>query len=232
MTGAVLIAPMTACKPEAKTATAEAPSPAVEGLFTLPALSFAFDALAPNIDARTMEIHHDKHHAGYVRKLNNALEGSRLEGQSLDDIMSGLANSDEDTGVRNNGGGHYNHSLFWSIMAPDAGGAPSGDLSDAINAAFGGFDQFKDVFAKAAKTRFGSGWAWLSQDSDGKLYVSSTPNQDNPMMTNIVTDSGHPLLGIDVWEHAYYLNYQNRRGDYINNFFNVINWDAVSARLG
>ncbi|MCL4116882.1 UNVERIFIED_CONTAM: hypothetical protein GTU68_060633 [Idotea baltica] len=186
--------------------------------------------MEPNIDARTMEIHHDKHHAGYVRKLNAALKESSVVGNSIEEILANV--SDSDTGVRNNGGGHYNHSLFWSNMSPQASGMPKGDLGDAINAAFGSFDTFKEQFSTAAKTRFGSGWAWLSKGSDGKLFVSSTPNQDNPLMSGIVESVGTPLLGIDVWEHAYYLNYQNRRGDYVNNFFNTINWNAVAKRLG
>ena len=165
-----------------------------------------------------------------MRKFNAALEGTMFSGKGLDDVMAGI--SADDTGLRNNGGGHYNHSLFWSIMSPNGGGAPSGDLSDAINGAFGDFDTFKSEFSKAASTRFGSGWAWLCKGADNKLFVTSTPNQDNPLMSNIVEKTGTPLLGIDVWEHAYYLNYQNKRGDYVSNFFNVINWDAVASRLG
>lgn len=200
------------------------------GAFTLPELGYDFNALEPNIDAMTMEIHHDRHHAGYVRKFNAALDGSTMTGKSLTEIMGALG--PDDTGIRNNGGGHFNHSLFWSVMSPNGGGTPSGDLADAINSAFDSFDSFKEQFSKAAGTRFGSGWAWLSQGADGKLFVSSTPNQDNPMMANVVSEIGTPLLGIDVWEHAYYLNYQNKRGDYISNFFNVIDWDAVASRLG
>ena len=215
-------------KKEQKSAEASAEQPS--GSFTVPALGFAFNALEPNIDAQTMEIHHDRHHAGYVRKFNAALEGTMFSGKGLDDVMAGI--SADDTGLRNNGGGHYNHSLFWSIMSPNGGGAPSGDLADAINGAFGDFDTFKSEFSKAAGTRFGSGWAWLCKGADDKLFVTSTPNQDNPLMSNIVEKTGTPLLGIDVWEHAYYLNYQNKRGDYISNFFNVINWDAVASRLG
>ena len=192
--------------------------------FELPKLPYAYDALEPNIDARTMEIHHSKHHNGYTTKLNAAIEGSDLAGKSIEDI---LANLDMNNGaVRNNGGGYYNHCLFWEVMSPNGGGTPSGELADAINSAFGSFDAFKDAFAKAAATQFGSGWAWLCV-ADGKLEVCSTPNQDNPLMPG-VTCGGTPILGLDVWEHAYYLNYQNRRPDYIEAFFNVINWDKVA----
>lgn len=225
------LAPMVACKSEAKKATDVASKVIAKGgSFELPALSFPLDALAPNIDAKTMEIHHGKHHAGYVRKFNAALEGSSHAGKSLEDILAAIG--PEDTGLRNNGGGHYNHSLFWSVMSPKGGGVPSGDLSDAINSAFGGFDKFKEAFGTAAKTRFGSGWAWLAKGEDGKLFVTSTPNQDNPLMSNIDGKKGTPILGLDVWEHAYYLNYQNRRGDYVGNFFNVIDWNEVAKRLG
>jgi Fe-Mn family superoxide dismutase len=199
------------------------------GDFSLPDLPYNFDSLAPNIDARTMEIHHGKHHAGYVRKLNAALDGNPNKGMKLDVLLAGLG--DADTAIRNNGGGHYNHSLFWSVMRPTGGEGPSGALGDAINAAFGSFDDFKKVFSTAAKTRFGSGWAWLCKGSDNKLFVTSTPNQDNPLMTNLVDQNGTPILGLDVWEHAYYLNYQNRRGDYVENFFNIINWEEVAKRL-
>lgn len=195
--------------------------------FELPALPYAFDALEPHIDARTMEIHHDKHHAGYVSKLNAAVEGTDAEGKSLEDLIKNV--SKYSTGVRNNGGGHYNHSLFWTVMGPDKGGEPSGELAEAINKAFGSFDKFKEEFAKAAATRFGSGWAWLVVKDDGSLAVTSTPNQDNPVM-DIAEVKGTPVLGIDVWEHAYYLNYQNRRPDYISAFWNVINWDEVAKR--
>jgi len=194
--------------------------------FELPALPYSFDALEPNIDARTMEIHHDKHHAGYVKKLNAAVEGTDLEGKSLEDLFANI--SKYPTAVRNNGGGHYNHSLFWTIMGPNKGGQPSGELADAINSTFGSFDGFKDKFSNAAATRFGSGWAWLIV-SDGKLAITSTPNQDNPLM-DLAEVKGTPILGIDVWEHAYYLHYQNRRPDYISAFFNVIDWDAVGKR--
>ena len=196
---------------------------------SLPSLPYAFDALEPHIDARTMEIHHCKHHAGYVAKLNAALEGhSDLASKSIEDLMRGFAGLPESIkgAVRNNGGGHANHSLFWSVMSPAGGGAPSGKLAEAINATFGSFDAFKSAFSDAAGTRFGSGWAWLVVDASGALKVYSTANQDSPYM------EGHtPILGIDVWEHAYYLNYQNRRPDYIGAFWNVVNWDAVAANF-
>ncbi|MEO0337997.1 MAG: superoxide dismutase [Bacteroidota bacterium] len=195
--------------------------------FELPALPYAFDALEPNIDARTMEIHHGKHHAGYTKKLNAAIEGTDLEGKSIEDILANVSSAS--TGVRNNGGGFYNHALFWSVMSPNGGGAPSGAIGDAINEAFGSFDEFKAKFAAAAGTRFGSGWAWLSVGADGKLFVSSTANQDNPLM-DVAEHKGTPILGVDVWEHAYYLNYQNRRPDYVQAFFNVIDWNAVGER--
>ena len=195
--------------------------------FELPSLDYAYDALEPHIDARTMEIHHSKHHAGYTTNLNNAIAGTELEGKSIDDILTGLDMNN--AAVRNNGGGFYNHSLFWKIMTPNAGTQPSDELADAINAAFGSFESFKDAFAKAAATRFGSGWAWLCVHAGGKVEVCSTANQDNPWMPGAGC-TGTPILGLDVWEHAYYLNYQNRRPDYINAFFNVINWDEVSKR--
>ncbi len=195
--------------------------------YTTPDLPYAFDALEPNIDARTMEIHHDKHHAGYVAKVNAALEGTGLDNQPIEQVISDL-NAVPDNirmAVRNNGGGHANHSLFWTIMSPKGGGAPSGELGDAISSAFGSFDGFQKQFSDAAATRFGSGWAWLSVDG-GKLVVESTPNQDSPLM-----EGRTPILGLDVWEHAYYLNYQNRRPDYISAFFNVIDWNAVGERF-
>jgi Fe-Mn family superoxide dismutase len=194
--------------------------------FTLPDLPYGKDALQPSIDAMTMEIHHDKHHAGYVSKLNAALDGSGIEGTLEEIVMN--ANADN-AGVRNNGGGHYNHSLFWKIMGPNAGGEPTGDLADAINGTFGSFATFKENFSKAASSRFGSGWAWLSVDSNKKLFIASTPNQDNPLMKNLVDKTGKPILGLDVWEHAYYLKYQNKRMEYIENWFNVINWNEVGA---
>ena len=195
--------------------------------FELPKLQYAYDALEPNIDARTMEIHHSKHHNGYTSKLNAAVEGTDLVGKSIEDI---LANLDMNNGaVRNNGGGFYNHSLFWTVMNPEGKGRLSGELKDAIEAAYGSVDDFKATFSKAAATQFGSGWAWLCVHKGGKVEVCSTPNQDNPLMPG-VTCGGTPILGLDVWEHAYYLNYQNRRPDYIEAFFNVINWNEVERR--
>lgn len=196
--------------------------------FALPQLPYAFEALEPSIDKMTMEIHHGKHHAGYVRKLNAALESHALAGKSLDDIVSSVG--PDDAAIRNNGGGHYNHSLFWEIIKPGESQMPYGKLSDAINSNFGSFEKFKEEFSTAAATRFGSGWAWLSLDSNNKLFVSSTPNQDNPLMSKLVSTPGHPILGLDVWEHAYYLKYQNKRKDYISNFFNIINWEEVARR--
>ena len=195
--------------------------------FQLPDLNYGFDSLEPHIDAKTMQIHHGKHHAGYTSKLNAAVEGTDLEGKSIEDLLTNLdlLNS----AVRNNGGGYYNHCLFWEIMSPNGGGSPSGNLLSAIEKAFGSFDDFKAEFSKAAATRFGSGWAWLCAHSDGSLEICSTANQDNPMMNGIGCE-GTPILGLDVWEHAYYLNYQNRRPDYINGFFNVIDWNAVSIK--
>lgn len=192
--------------------------------FELPELPYAYDALEPHIDARTMEIHHSKHHNGYTTNLNNAISGTDLEGKSIEEICttSGLSG-----GTRNNGGGYFNHCLFWNIMSPNGGGNPSGDLATAIDADFGSFDNFKAEFSKAAGTRFGSGWAWLCSNK-GKLCVCSTPNQDNPLMDGGC--NGTPILAVDVWEHAYYLNYQNKRPDYINAFFNVINWAEVNKR--
>ncbi len=195
--------------------------------FTLPALPYAVDALEPHIDKMTMEIHHGKHHAAYVTNLNNAVAGTPLETMSIEEICKNI--SKHPMPVRNNGGGHYNHSLFWSIMSPNGGGLPKGALADAINAAFGNFEEFKTKFTQAGATRFGSGWAWLLVGADKKLVISSTPNQDNPLM-DIAEVKGTPILGMDVWEHAYYLKYQNRRPDYMGAFFNVINWDAVAER--
>ena len=192
--------------------------------FELPKLLYAYDALEPYIDARTMEIHHSKHHAGYTAKLNAAIEGTDLAEQSIESILAGELSAS----VRNNGGGYYNHCLFWSVMSPNGGGQPSGDLADAINRAFGSFEEFKTAFSNAAATQFGSGWAWLCA-KNGSLSVCSTPNQDNPLMKSGC--GGTPILGIDVWEHAYYLNYQNRRPDYIEAFFNVVNWDEVGSRF-
>lgn len=194
--------------------------------FELPDLPYAFDALEPNIDARTMEIHHDKHHAGYTSKLNGAVAGTDLEGKSIEAL---LADNSDNGAIRNNGGGYYNHNLFWTVMSPNGGGEPTGELANAINEACGSFDGFKTAFSNAAATRFGSGWAWLCVQAGGKVEVCSSANQDNPLMPGIGC-GGTPILGLDVWEHAYYLNYQNRRPDYINAFFNVINWDEVARR--
>ena len=193
--------------------------------FQLPDLSYDHDALEPYIDTKTMQIHHGKHHSGYTTKLNAAIEGTDLEGKSIEEILKTLEMSN--SAVRNNGGGYYNHCLFWDIMGPNAGGFPSGDLGEAINKSFGSFENFKSKFSAAAGTRFGSGWAWLCVQSNGDLEVCSTANQDNPLMPGIGC-GGAPILGLDVWEHAYYLNYQNRRPDYVDAFFNVINWDAVA----
>jgi len=196
--------------------------------FELPALPYATDALEPHIDKQTMEIHHGKHHQAYVTNLNKALEGKPEAGQSIDEIIKNI--SKFPPAVRNNGGGHFNHSLFWEVIGPNKGGEPKGELADAINAAFGSFADFKTKFAEAGATRFGSGWAWLSVGSDKKLVVSSTPNQDNPLM-DVADVKGTPVLGMDVWEHAYYLKYQNKRPDYIAAFWNVVNWDAVADRF-
>ncbi|TXD51339.1 superoxide dismutase [Polaribacter sp. IC063] len=195
--------------------------------FELPELGYAYDALEPNIDARTMEIHHSKHHNGYTTKLNAAVAGTDLEGKSIEDILANLDMSN--AAVRNNGGGFFNHSLFWSVMNPEGKGYLSGELKDAIEAAYGSKETFMEAFSNAAATQFGSGWAWLCVHKGGKVEVCSTPNQDNPLMPG-VSCGGTPILGLDVWEHAYYLNYQNRRPDYINAFFNVINWNEVEKR--
>ncbi len=199
----------------------------IDMAFELPKLPYAFDALEPHIDARTMEIHHGKHHAAYTTNLNAAIAGTALEEKSIEAILADLDLNN--AAVRNNGGGFYNHNLFWEIMSPNGGGQPTGALADAINAAFGSFEAFKEAFAKAGATRFGSGWAWLCVHPGGKVEICSTANQDNPLMPGI-SCGGTPILGMDVWEHAYYLNYQNRRPDYINAFFNVINWAEVSKR--
>ena len=196
--------------------------------FELPQLNYAYDALEPHIDARTMEIHHSKHHNGYTNNLNAAIAGTDLETKSVETILGDLDMSNK--AVRNNGGGYYNHSLFWNIMNPEGKGALSGELKDAILASYGSFEDFKTAFSKAAATQFGSGWAWLCVHKGGKVEVCSTPNQDNPLMPG-VTCGGTPILGLDVWEHAYYLNYQNRRPDYIEAFFSVINWNEVEKRF-
>ena len=195
--------------------------------FELPKLPYAYDALEPHIDARTMEIHHSKHHNAYVTNLNAAVAGTELEGKSIEEIMKTLDMNN--MAVRNNGGGHFNHTLFWEIMSPNGGGLPTGELATAFDAAFGSFDAFKVAFSKAGATRFGSGWAWLCV-KEGKLEVCSTPNQDNPLMPGVAC-GGQPILGMDVWEHAYYLNYQNRRPDYMEAFYNVINWTEVAKRF-
>ena len=195
--------------------------------FELPKLNYAFDALEPNIDAKTMEIHYGKHHNGYTNNLNNIISGTEDENKSIEEILKSL--DLKNSGLRNNGGGYYNHNLFWEIMGPSAGGDPSGEISESIVSNFGSFENFKNEFSKAAATRFGSGWAWLCAHNDGKLEICSTANQDNPIMPNGC--GGNPILCLDVWEHAYYLNYQNRRPDYINAFFNVINWEEVNKKF-
>jgi superoxide dismutase, Fe-Mn family len=196
--------------------------------FQLPDLTYDYSALEPHIDARTMEIHHSKHHAAYTANLNKAVDGTALEGKAIEDIFAGI--SAHPAAVRNNGGGFFNHNIFWSVIGPNGGGEPTGELMEAIKSAFGSFDEFKSQFSTAAATRFGSGWAWLVKQADGTLVVSSSPNQDNPLM-DISEVRGTPLLTIDVWEHAYYLNYQNRRPDYIQAFWNVVNWEEVARRF-
>ena len=196
--------------------------------FKLPELDYGYDALEPYIDAKTMEIHHSKHHQGYVDKVNGALEGTEFEGKDIEEILKNLDKLpvDKKTAVRNNGGGHYNHSLFWKMMSPNGGGKPQGKLAEKIDQDLGGFDKFKEDFAKAAADRFGSGWAWLVVNESGKLEITSTPNQDNP-----ISDGKKPILGIDVWEHAYYLKYQNKRPDYVEQWFNVVDWKQVENNL-
>ncbi|MEQ9264600.1 MAG: superoxide dismutase [Balneolaceae bacterium] len=196
--------------------------------YTLPDLPYAYDALEPHFDARTMEIHHSKHHQGYTNNVNAALEGTSMEGKDIEEVLSNISSlpADKQQAVINNGGGFANHSLFWTILSPNGGGTPTGELADAINSAFGSFDSFKEQFSKAAATRFGSGWAWLSVDSNGALKVHSSANQDSPIMDGLT-----PILGLDVWEHAYYLNYQNRRPDYVSAFWSVVNWDQVSENF-
>jgi len=195
-------------------------------MFTLPNLPYAYSALEPHIDAQTMEIHHSKHHQAYINNLNAAIEGTPMAGKSIDALIT---EHTDVPAVRNNGGGHWNHSMFWTVMTPNGGGEPEGELSEAISAAFGSYEDFKAAFAKAAATRFGSGWAWLCVNKGGRLEVCSTANQDNPLMPGVGCE-GTPILGLDVWEHAYYLKYQNRRPDYVGAFFNVVNWAEVSAR--
>ncbi len=195
--------------------------------FELPKLDYSYDALAPHIDARTMEVHYTKHHGAYTSKLNDAVAGTALEGKTIEEILGSISSAS--AAVRNNGGGFYNHNLFWKVLSPNGGGEPTGALASEIEKAFGSFEAFKTEFENAAATRFGSGWAWLVQTADG-LVVTSTPNQDNPLM-DIAEVKGTPVLGLDVWEHAYYLNYENRRPDYISAFWNVVNWDEVASRL-
>ena len=195
--------------------------------FELPKLNYAFDALEPNIDAKTMEIHYGKHHNGYTNNLNNLISGTENENKDIEEILKSLDLNN--SGLRNNAGGYFNHNLFWEIMSPNSGGEPKSEISDSINSSFGSFENFKNEFSKAAATRFGSGWAWLCAHENGTLEICSTANQDNPLMPNGC--GGNPILCLDVWEHAYYLNYQNRRPDYVSGFFNVINWDEVSKRF-
>ena len=195
--------------------------------FSLPNLPYAFNALEPHVDARTMEIHHDKHHAAYVNNLNAAIAGTEHEGKDLEDLLAHI--SKLSPAVRNNGGGHWNHSMFWEIMSPNGGGAPDGDLASKINKNFGSFEEMQKQFAAAAATRFGSGWAWLCVDGNDDLFITSTPNQDNPLM-DVADKQGRPILGLDVWEHAYYLHYQNRRPDYVSAWWNVVNWEEVGRR--
>ncbi|MEZ4919894.1 MAG: superoxide dismutase [Saprospiraceae bacterium] len=226
--GAAVTPLLKACKTTDKAAAASLapPTKTRSGAFELPALPYATKDLEPYIDTMTMEIHHGKHHNGYVTKLNKAIEGTKYANYELEDILARVSSSTSDKNVRNNGGGHWNHSLFWTIMAP--GGSPAtGALATAINSTFGSMDKFKEEFSAASKGVFGSGWAWLCVGADKKLFITSTPNQDNPLMQQIVSKTGTPILGIDVWEHAYYLKNQNRRADYIDSFFNVINWKQV-----
>ncbi|MGV3538952.1 MAG: superoxide dismutase [Rufibacter sp.] len=196
--------------------------------FELPQLPYAYDALEPHIDRQTMEIHHTKHHQAYLTNLNNAIAGTEKEGQSIEEILRDAAKT---PAIRNNGGGYYNHNLFWTILSPNGGGTPTGAVAEAIDKAFGSYDAFKEEFTKAAMTRFGSGWAWLCALEGGSVQICSTANQDNPLMEGVDTCGGVPILGLDVWEHAYYLNYQNRRPDYVAAFFNIINWDEVNRRF-
>lgn len=234
LTMGAVVGPLVGCNttpPQEEEEPTQEPAKAAPIIYELPALGYGFDALEPHIDARTMEIHHGKHHAGYTKKLNKALEGSDRASEDLMAIFANLQDKDEDTAVRNNGGGFYNHKLFWEVIGPNKGGQPTGDLATAIDQSFGSFDNFSTAFKDAASSRFGSGWAWLIKGEDGKLAVTDTPNQDNPLMKNLAEKTGNPILGLDVWEHAYYLHYQNKRGEYINSFFNIINWEAVAAKL-
>lgn len=197
-------------------------------MFTKPTLTYAYDALEPHIDAKTMDIHYNKHHQGYTDKLNKAIKDTHYEDMSIEELLAQVSEAGE--AVRNNGGGYYNHSLFWSILSPEGGGEPHSDIGGAIEHTFGSYDDFKKTFKNAALNRFGSGWAWLSVNEAGDLFISSTPNQDNPMM-DVVDRRGIPILGVDVWEHAYYLKYQNRRAEYVDAFFKVINWEEVNKRF-
>lgn len=233
-TAGIMLSPLAACTSGSKEETTEEDTrmDEVPEEFVLPKLTYDFNALEPHIDAETMQIHHGKHHAGYVRKLNAAVEGTPRKGKALEEILPTLQDTQADEAVRNNGGGHYNHTLFWEVMSPNGGGTPTGKLADAITGSFGSIEEFQTAFASEAKGVFGSGWAWLCVDKSGEtLFVTSTPNQDNPLMTNLVETPGTPILGIDVWEHAYYLKYQNMRGDYVNNFQKLINWEAVAKRF-
>ncbi len=226
--GGLVAAPFISNAGEKNNTSLLEPGSVADGTFELTPLPYSYNALEPHIDARTMEIHHSRHHAAYVNNLNNALKGTG-DNRPLEAIMNNI--SSYSTTIRNNGGGHFNHRLFWEVMSPDGGGTPQGELLTAINSSFGSFDKFKELFAGAAATRFGSGWAWLVA-TEGKLMVTSTPNQDNPLMDIVpANERGTPILGIDVWEHAYYLKYQNRRGDYVSAFWNVIDWNEVSAKL-
>ena len=225
----VVLTPWLGCAPGSSESTSTARVYGGE-TFNLPSLGFAVDALAPAIDMATMEIHHGKHHAGYVRKLNAALEGRPMAADgSLEALLAEV--QPEDSALRNNGGGHFNHTLYWEVLRPGGPAAPEGDLAELIRRDLGGVEAFVETFAKAGATQFGSGWAWLMVNGEGQLAVSSTPNQDNPLMAKCVAETGTPILGMDVWEHAYYLNYQNRRKDYIEAFLGLVNWEAVSARL-
>lgn len=200
----------------------------VNEVYALPDLMYEYDALEPHIDARTMEIHHSRHHQGYTNNFNKAISGTSLENMDLEEILANI--SEHSTAVRNNGGGFYNHTLFWEILSPNGGGSPSGELAEAIDEAFGSFEDFKKEIESAAGSQFGSGWAWLIVDGSGNLQVTNTPNQDNPLM-DVVDQQGTPIFGVDVWEHAYYLNYQNKRGDYVKSFWNVVDWDAVAQKF-
>lgn len=220
---------LTACKAkQTLSANSSAEKKSGTTVYEVPALEYAFNALEPHIDALTMEIHHDKHHAAYVKNLNKALEGHEWAETELKVIFENIRKLDKDNVIRNNGGGHYNHSLFWKTIGPNAGGQPVGKLSDKIISTFGSFENFKNKFIEQAAAVFGSGWTWLCSDKDKNLFICNTANQDNPLMKNIVEKTGNPLLGLDVWEHAYYLKYQNKRKDYLNAFFNVVRWDVVA----